>query len=230
MTIGIIGDVHGNHIALQAVVVELKGRVDQVWFLGDISGYYPFVSPCLQLLHDVGALCVRGNHDQVLLDCLAEGKDPSAEYTRRYGPALSRALAELSQEEADWISSWPTTRQFAVESMSVYLVHGAPWDHLSGRVYPDFSEWERFGVVDSEVVVMGHTHYPLIHDSDSALIINPGSVGQARDHSGSASYAILDEAARTVTLHRQEYEVTDLIEDAQRFAPNLPYLTSVLSR
>ena len=230
MNIGIVGDVHGNHLALRSVVEGLDGQVDEIWFLGDVSGYYPFVSQCLQLLRDTKALCVRGNHDQVLLDCLSRVEDPSTEYTRRYGPALARALAELSVEETDWIASWPTAREFLVEDISTYLVHGAPWDHLNGRVYPDFSDWGRFGMVDSQTVIMGHTHYPLVHKSEHGLIINPGSVGQARDRSGSASYAILDVSARTVFLHRQEYDVSELIEDAQRFAPDIPYLTSVLCR
>ena len=46
MKIGVISDVHGNSDALQAVLRELAGAVEQVLFLGDLCGYYPFVNEC----------------------------------------------------------------------------------------------------------------------------------------------------------------------------------------
>ena len=77
--------------------------------------------------------------------------------------------------------------------------------------------------------LVGHTHVPMLvvedekakegcpmyHREDGTavklddgrLVINPGGVGQPRDGDPRASYAVYDSDARTVTLHRLEYEI-----------------------
>jgi diadenosine tetraphosphatase ApaH/serine/threonine PP2A family protein phosphatase len=42
---------------------------------------------------------------------------------------------------------------------------------------------------------------------DRRLVINPGSVGQPRDGDPRTSYAVYDDEARTVTVHRLEYDI-----------------------
>ncbi|HLB29114.1 MAG TPA: metallophosphoesterase family protein, partial [Dehalococcoidia bacterium] len=42
---------------------------------------------------------------------------------------------------------------------------------------------------------------------DRRLVINPGGVGQPRDGDPRASYAVLDADARTITIHRVEYDI-----------------------
>ena len=44
MKIGLLSDVHGNHIAMKAVMEFLLPEVDTFAFLGDICGYYPFLN------------------------------------------------------------------------------------------------------------------------------------------------------------------------------------------
>ena len=39
------------------------------------------------------------------------------------------------------------------------------------------------------------------------MIVNPGSVGQPRDHDPRAAYAILDDEARTWEVRRVEYPI-----------------------
>ena len=43
--------------------------------------------------------------------------------------------------------------------------------------------------------------------SEDQVIINPGSVGQPRDGDPTASYAVYDSDASTVTHHRVEYDI-----------------------
>jgi diadenosine tetraphosphatase ApaH/serine/threonine PP2A family protein phosphatase len=49
-------------------------------------------------------------------------------------------------------------------------------------------------------------------DPDALYLINPGSVGQPRDHDPRAAYAIWDSAQRLLTYRRVAYD----IESAQR--------------
>ncbi|HVS54020.1 MAG TPA: metallophosphoesterase family protein [Opitutaceae bacterium] len=230
MKFGLIADIHGNNIALAAALRMLDGQVDHIVFLGDICGYYPFVNECIEMLRVRQVIGIRGNHDQVLIDCLATGKPPADEYRARYGSALDRAMQVLSDSALKFLHSWPTQRELLVESRAILATHGAPWDSLEGRVYPDFENWSRFDPYMADICLLGHTHYPLVKHHHNKLIANPGSVGQARDRAGEASYGILDVITNEVMLHRVPFNPEILICDARKHDPNLPYLERVLTR
>ncbi|MBI4658313.1 MAG: metallophosphoesterase family protein [Verrucomicrobia bacterium] len=230
MKIGCISDVHGNGPALRAVISAMPDDLDAILFLGDICGYYPFVDECAELLRRNSVIGVRGNHDQVLIDCLDASTLPGQTYEETCGSALRRSMSGLSTSSESWIRSLPVTRTVTRNNVTFALFHGAPWDPLEGRVYPDFQDWHRFGVVVEDVVLLGQTHYPLEKRVDDKIIVNPGSVGQPRDQSGGAAYAVLDIDTRRVEHIRVPYEPRELIEDAQRHDPNLPYLVDVLIR
>jgi putative phosphoesterase len=229
MRIAILSDIHGNHLALQAVL-RLSGRADAILFAGDLCGYYPFAKECLDLLAPLTVLAVRGNHDQELLDARHGFTTPSADYQRRYGTALGRAMANLTDTDCEHMRGWPAQLDVVLGGYSFRIVHGSPWDPLHGRVYPDFDNWERFQDCKADVIVMGHTHYRLVKRRGNQLIINPGSVGQARDVSGMASCAILDLGSPEVQFIQAPYAQTALIDDARRHDPQLPYLVEVLQR
>jgi putative phosphoesterase len=176
--------------------------VEAYFFLGDLFGYYPFVNECLALWPEVPLWAVRGNHDQVLVDCLEDSVFPSDDYQERYGSALTRALRVLQSEGQRVIQDWPLEQTLTLKGFVIQFVHGAPWDPLEGRVYPDFKDWDRFVVISADIIVLGHTHYPFVKEYAGKLIINPGSVGQARDRSGAASCALLDLDNRQAKLLR----------------------------
>lgn len=71
MRIALLSDVHGNEVALEAVLADVEDcGVDTFWFLGDAVGYGPQPRLCLQHLADLiprGAPWVAGNHDLGLL-------------------------------------------------------------------------------------------------------------------------------------------------------------------
>ncbi len=76
----------------------------------------------------------------------------------------------------------------------------------------------------------GHTHYPLlaclkddipVYSSiyygkpiplcDGMVAVNPGSVGQPRDGDPRSSFAVLDTKACTITFHRVQYDVEEMV-------------------
>ena len=174
MKVGLISDIHGNSPALQSVLAALRDRVDSILFLGDLVGYYPFVNECAEVWDADKIIGVLGNHDRILADCLAQGSEPDSSYCARYGSALTRSLKDLSPKARDLLASWPQERSLNLEGVSVAMFHGAPWMPLEGRVYPDFAEWGRFEGCPAEVIVLGHTHYPLMKKWGGKLIVNPG--------------------------------------------------------
>jgi putative phosphoesterase len=230
MKVGLIADVHGNSPALRSVLSALRDRVDSILFMGDLVGYYPFVNECVEDWHAHRIVGVLGNHDRILTDCLALGREPDDSYCARYGSALTRSLRCLSPTAKDLLASWPQTRSLNLGDAAVAMFHGAPWMPLEGRVYPDFAEWERFHSCPEEVILLGHTHYPMIKKWCGKVIINPGSVGQPRRRSGGAEYAVLDVAKRSVTFERVPYDVSTVVQDARRYDPQISYLVEVLTR
>ena len=225
-----ISDIHGNSLALRAVFSPLLAEVDQILFLGDLCGYYPFVDECIDLCRENRIVGIRGNHDQVLLDCWETGKEPSNEYQARFGSGLVRAMQNLSLPSLTFLRSLPPSRTLTLNGALLTLYHGAPWDPLEGRVYPDFVAWGRFNCVAADYILLGHTHYQLAKRYEDRLIINPGSVGQPRDRSGGACFAILDLASGLVQHHRVPFDSRPIIEDARKHDPDLPYLADVLTR
>lgn len=96
-------------------------------------------------------------------------------------------------------------------------------------MYPDYANWDRFLDVHGDVILLGHTHYPLVKVYREKLIVNPGSVGQPRDQAGGACFATLDLPSGTVEHHRVPFNPSRLIEDAKMHDPDLPYLIEVLT-
>jgi len=229
MRIGIFSDVHGNAAALRPVLQELTSNSDVLLFLGDLGGYYGFVNECAELW-PAQVIGVRGNHDDVLLKALAEDKAPGPAYFSSYGSALWRSVQRLSPKARCLLEALPEQRTLSFDGLRVAMFHGSPWDPLDGRVYPDFAEWQRFEGVDADVVLLGHTHYPMAKECGHKLIVNPGSVGQARDRGGAACFAILDTGSRTAELKRIGFDCGEVIRDAKEHDPELPYLWEVFTR
>jgi putative phosphoesterase len=231
MKLGILSDIHGNHAALAVVLAKFRRQgVTELLFLGDMVGYYPFAKECVAMLADFSVTSVRGNHDHVALNCMEENIRTDEQYRHAYGSALDRALDQHDAATEMFLKALPLEQQLTVEGRLLRLYHGSPWDALEGRVYPDFHEWQRFETLGADVVLLGHTHYPVLRQCGPALVLNPGSVGQPRHRSGVACAALLDVPALTASLLEIPYDPAALIADARHHDPDLPYLTRVLQR
>jgi predicted phosphodiesterase len=82
------------------------------------------------------------------------------------------------------------------------MVHASPLEPFTQYVYPKSPELARLSEVDADYVVLGHTHTQMVERAGRALVINPGSTGEARDHSNGRrlSYAVLDTASGEVLI------------------------------
>lgn len=230
MVLAVLSDIHGNPDALRSVLEDLPPETDRLLFLGDLAGYYPFVGECLDLLEGWETVRVAGNHDLVLARCMEEERAPPPSYEDQYGTALRRSMANLSPNDAARWTQAPPDRTLDLDGVACLLCHGAPWDPVEGRVYPDFDRWDRFDGTAKDLVLLGHTHHPLLHRRERVTVLNPGSVGQPRDRSASASYALLDGETGQAEHRRVPFDPARLIEDARRHDPEHPYLVEVLTR
>ena len=214
----IVSDIHSNIVALDAVfeAAEEDDPIDNVLCLGDIVGYGPSPMACLERLWERGTVSVLGNHDAGAVGVIGlEHFNPIAAYANEW------TGEQLTPEAREWLTNLPQT----LVDESFLLVHGSPkdpiWDYLLS--YPQAVEaWER---TEQSDILVGHSHMqfaceagggveqpgpnglnvPLGH---TRLVINPGSVGQPRDHDPRAAYAVYDDEAKSVALRRAWYDVS----------------------
>lgn len=228
MKIGLIADIHGNFPAFKSVMSLFDRQVDKILFAGDLAGYYPFVNECINLWNEDRIISVLGNHDYVLLECLRQRIIPEKRYNSQFGFALERSLKNISNKTEKILKSWPKAKELTIGKKSILIIHGAPWDSLNGRVYPDFNDWVYFDKYPYDIFILGQTHYPLVKIWKKKMIINPGSVGQARDKISGACCAILNTHSDEVTHFRVVYDASTVITDAKKYNPDIPYLYEIL--
>lgn len=193
--IGVLSDAHGNSLAFdRAVSLLLAQGADRLYYLGDAIGYVPSAA-VLESLVRLGdrVRCIRGNHEAMLL----EGKiEPARDRVYQ----LEDLRDDLTPQQLDMISSWPTFRREEIDGSRVLLVHGSPADPTYGYVYPD-TDLAGFAP-DADWVFMGNTHHPFIRQHAGTRYVNIGSCGMPRDDGRYGSAALLDVKGHSVRILR----------------------------
>ena len=215
----IVSDVHSNLEAFRSVVVHASsnGGFHQIWQLGDLVGYGPDPGGCIDLLQEYDHLGVAGNHDMAAVGRLGlELFNPYA------ATAVRWTRTQLSDDHKDYLRKLP----LRVEANDFTAVHGSPRDPVWEYVVSRDTAIANFGHFSTRRCLVGHSHLPFIcrlRDSGAEFldfpvnvamalgsercIINPGSVGQPRDGVPTASYAIYDSDAGTITHQRSAYDI-----------------------
>ncbi len=178
MKIGIVSDVHCNHDALR-IALDRMGAVDELLCAGDAVYQFRFSNEVMQLLRERGARYILGNHEDVLLGKWGE-------------PA--RAAGWVRAGELAYMAAQPDRIETIVGGKSLVMVHGSPFEPFNEYIYPNSPALSRLATIDSDYVILGHTHYQMAERIGRTLVINPGSAGEARDarNAFQLSYAVLN--------------------------------------
>ncbi|MCS7195318.1 MAG: metallophosphatase family protein [Meiothermus sp.] len=215
MRLLLLSDIHANPWALEAIERQV-GRVDGVLFAGDAVNYGPEPGAVLDWLLERRAVGVRGNHDQAV----AFGTDPQATPAKA---ALARKLAnwareQLSSGQVAYLRSLPLHLIWEALGLRVELVHATPHDPLYDyRLRPETDETllaELCAGSKAPLLLVGHTHLPLLRQAGKLRVVNPGSAGQPLDGDPRAAYALLEGEA--LQLRRAEYDRAPLFRALQR--------------
>ncbi len=231
MRLALLGDIHGNHMALQAVLTAASSvGVEKLLVTGDLVGYYYAPLRVFELFQPWDKYMVRGNHEDMLRIARS---DPVflAKVDARYGTGLRTAIEQLGAEQVGELCNLPHPLELVIDGCKILLCHGAPWD-VDQYVYPDAvpETLGRCAIQDFDLVVMGHTHHPMQHVIGKTLLVNPGSVGQPRNRQPGAHWALFDTDTRNIEFHNEQYDSSQLVRECQQRNPELPYLSNVLNR
>lgn len=222
---------HGNVAALKAVLMVLaQNKVNQLLITGDLVGYYFYPKEVVDLLGQFNSVFVSGNHENMLKRC-RQSPELLALIESKYGSGLRIALKTLSQDQLDRIENMPMNVSLELGNFNILLCHGTPTSPET-YLYPNAPKevLVEYESLPYDIVVMGHTHYPMDIQAGTVRLVNPGSVGQPRTKEKEASWAILDTETGEVAFRSEKYDATPLIEECRQRHPEIPYLATVLCK
>lgn len=193
MKVAVLSDIHGNMPALQAVVGHIDAwSPDFVIVGGDVVNRGPMSGECLDLLLERqearGWRMIRGNHEQMVLECGDPDKPVS-------GPGFEMtlfahfALAQVA-DQVDALRALPDMiERPAADGQLLRIVHASMYSNRDG-IYPltDDEDIRRKIAPAPAVFVTGHTHRPLLRRVDQTWVVNIGSVGSSFDGDRRAGY------------------------------------------
>jgi len=190
MKVALIGDVHANLPALEAVLVHAaKQRVEAIWNVGDFVGYGAFPDEVVTRLQHASpnVLSIVGNYD---LKALQKDKLPKAPDKRL---AFQWTYDHLSPENRAYLRSLPQEIRLEVGGKRILLTHGSPAsndEHLTPET-PEERLRELAQMAEADVILCGHSHQPFSRQAAGVWFVNSGSVGRPDDGDPRACYAIL---------------------------------------
>lgn len=231
MKVAVLADIHGNSVALGAVLKDASQKgAEKLIILGDLVGYYYDSKEVLQQLKEWDKEVISGNHERMLRKSL-EDEGFARKYRAKYGSALSIATKTLGKEELAYLTSLPDHKAVKIDGVKFELHHGAPGDE-DAYLYPD-SKAEYFQKAlagEFDFVLIGHSHYQFNYSFNQKYLINPGSVGQSRLEGGLACWAIIDTRDQTHELIQTKFDVKGLLDQVELTDPGVEYLGKVLLR
>lgn len=209
MKIGLISDVHGNYSALKKVICELKKyKVEQIYCIGDVAGYYPQINECCELLREHNIQSVMGNHDWYLVSGSGCPRSKSA------NDCIDFQRKIITTDNMSWISNFKTI----IKIDKLIMFHGGFQNPIDEYLKPSLDYFENN---ENQYFVTGHTHKQLLKEYKDKVYCNPGSVGQPRDNDNRAAFAIFDNGI--FTLHRVSYDIDATAEAMKKAGFNEYY-------
>lgn len=230
MRVAIFADVHGNLLALEAVLADIEraGRVDKHWFLGDAAdlGYDP--AGAVRRIRELpGLRAVRGNADREStthiheLDAALATDDAAA---RAALAALAirdncfwtrGALTQAGQFA--WLAELPVEQRIVLpDGTRALLVHAAPGTDEGAGIRGDHRDEDVEALLagaGAGLVIVGHTHQPLDRTVNEVRVWNPGSISNPATSDQRAMWTLLvaDEDGHRLERRFAAYDVADML-------------------
>jgi predicted phosphodiesterase len=227
MRIAIISDIHGNCVALDAVLADLEHeRVDQIVCLGDAIQGGPQPTQVAARLRELACPVVMGNADKWLLTGIDTGAEPISDARRiQLDDVRTWQLSLLTGDDQAFIRTFQPTILLPLDDERTLLCyHGSrlSFDHIILPQTPDGEVRQYLNPEPHIVYTGGHTHMQFVRHFGRTFHFNSGSVGFAYRHDQPeddfhadpwAEYAILSSNKGRLSLEfrRVSFDATPLI-------------------
>lgn len=236
MKAAFISDIHGNAVALEAVLADLsKKQVDKVIVLGDLCYRGPEPKRALELVRSLEAEIIKGNADEWVVRGVRQGEVPD-KVLELMNTERQWTLDQLEEGDLQYLNGLPTELHLQLGAASVHAFHAAP-SSLFEIVLPGEEdtvlEEKLMSAAEADIYVYAHIHRPFIRYIGGKTLINVGSVGLPFDGLPKASYAIVEilEGSVSTSIERVAYSTEKAAElYAQVQYPNAEMMASIVRR
>lgn len=220
MKLILLSDLHANVTALDSVLEDIRafGQFDSFALLGDLVNYGMRPNETIEIVKSLSRpilVNLWGNHEYSL-----------------FGGSLERFATDRGREVLQYTRSILTDSSFhyleekmehtgmsahLIEGKRFLFIHGSLDDPYWGKLNCETMKDKRYSEFD--YVISGHSHIPhyveFFYDADSpsyrnkkrTVFINPGSIGQPRNHCPNAQYGILDTSSGNYEHRSVRYDI-----------------------
>ncbi|OKL35801.1 metallophosphoesterase family protein [Domibacillus mangrovi] len=217
MKIAFLSDIHGNAVALEAVLKDIERKqVDTIYVLGDICYRGPEPKRSLQLVQSLNVNVIKGNADEWVVRGIKKDEVPD-QVLEIMNKERDWIVSKLNKEDIDYLQGLPTELHFEAAGLTINAFHATP-DSLFDIVLPaesdDTIKTKLMTSADANIYVYAHIHKPYIRYINGKTIINIGSVGLPFDGVRKSSYAIVDIEDKRVStsIERVEFDWEKVIK------------------
>jgi len=206
--LAIVGDVHGNVAALDAVLAAVRAAgISRGACTGDLVLRGPEPEACVSRIALLGWPCVQGNTDLKVASRRPRALPHPA--AARVG-SRSWTAHRLSDASLRFLAELPLTVRVRVGPFEVVVMHGSPHDPSEVLFHADADHGrlaELATVLRADCVVWGHTHRPVARIAGGCLFVNPGSVGEAVGGDLRPSWAWLEAGTSGLVAHLERVDL-----------------------
>jgi len=242
--LGLVSDVHGNRVALDAVLADGRRQgVERWWVLGDLVAIGPEPVATIERIVELpGVAVVSGNTERYVL---TRDRPPPHRADVARDPELLDLFAAVEGSFAwtrgalaqagllGWLVALaPEVRTTLPDGTRVLGVHAAPGRDDGPGITPDRPAPElaaELGGADADLVCAGHTHRPTDRRVGSIRAVNLGSVSNPITDDLRASYVLVhaDDRAHRVEHRWVSYDRDQFLRRLRRSGhPEQVYIAS----
>lgn len=171
--IAIFSDVHGNALALRAVLADIEGKgITEVYNLGD-SFYGPlWPRECFEILLKRNLLGLKGNQDRMIYEMQGD-----LNHTQQFVLGeLSDVLGNIKALPFDYLDDDLFLFHASPKKDDEYFIEIIELNHSKKRVGEDLLK-DIPSHIKAPIIAFGHSHVPQYIQTENRHFINVGSVG-----------------------------------------------------
>ncbi|MNI28244.1 phosphodiesterase [compost metagenome] len=234
MKIAFISDIHGNSVALEAVIADIRSKsMDQIYVLGDLCYRGPDPKGSLERIRSLQTLVIKGNADEWVVRGVRAGEVPE-QVLDMMNREREWTVGRLEQTDIEYLQSLPTELELTIEDVKIHAFHATP-DSLFEIVLPhtddDLLVTKLMSGKEADVYLYAHIHKPYIRYLNGKVIMNIGSVGLPFDGLAQASYGIVEveQGNLRTSIVRVQYPIEKVIQQYEAVHyPNAEMMTRIV--